>query len=204
MPNKNWYQARLKDPFLLKARKENYRSRAAFKLLQILEKYKLCKPGQKVLDIGAAPGSWTQVLSKAVGPKGLVVGVDLLPIDPLERAKLFQGDIRSPEIQAKISELAPQGYDSIFSDMAPNTTGVHHADTGNSVELVGLVLDFCPKWLKPGGNFVAKVFEGGDYKDLHSRVKSLFGFAKSYKPEASLSESREIYLVAQNFSLASK
>lgn len=199
MPNKNWFQNRLRDPFLLKARKENYRSRAAFKLVQILQKYKLIRPGNRVLDLGAAPGSWSQVLVKEVGPKGQVVGIDLLEIVPLDGASLIKGDICDPKNQAEIARLAPNGFDAIFSDMAPNTSGVHHADCGNSADLVHLVLDLSAQWLKPGGNFAAKVFEGAEYKDLHSRTKRLFQFAKSYKPEASLSESREIYLIGQGY-----
>jgi 23S rRNA (uridine2552-2'-O)-methyltransferase len=199
MSNKSWYQARLKDPFLLKARKENYRSRAAYKLQEMLEKYPLCRSGNKVLDVGAAPGSWTQVLLEKVGTKGLVIGVDLLPIEELAGAHLLTGDICDLAVQESIKKLCPQPFDAIFSDMAPNTTGIHHADTGQSVELVNLVLDLCPHWLKTGGHFIAKVFEGAEYKELHTKVKSLFGFAKSYKPSASLAQSREIYLIGQDY-----
>jgi len=181
----------------LKAKRENYRSRAAYKLLEILEKYNLVNPDSNILDLGSAPGSWLQVLVNFVGKKGLVVGVDLKEVVPIEGTEILLGDIRDPAIQEKIRRLAPNGFDSVFSDLAPSTTGVHHADTGNSTELVHLVLDICSTMLKPEGNFAAKVFEGGEYKELHSRAKSMFEMAKSFKPSASLSESREIYLIGK-------
>ena len=199
MPNPSWFQKRLQDPFFKKAHRENFRSRAVYKLEEIHQKYKLFRSGQRVLDLGAAPGSWSQFAAEQVGRKGLVVGIDLLEIEPLESVKLIQGDIRDPERQKEIRGHAHSGFDVIISDMAPNTTGVHHADTENSVELVYLALDLCKDWLRPGGSFVAKVFEGGEYKELHTRVKKCFEFAKSFKPKASLAQSREIFLVCQGF-----
>jgi len=199
MATPRWFQQRLRDPFLQKAHRENFRSRAAYKLQEIAEKYKLLRPGSHVLDLGAAPGSWTQVAMQAVGSKGLVVGIDLLAIEPVDGAHLIQGDIRDPKKQEEIKALSKRPFDLILSDMAPNTTGVHHADTANSVELVQLALELAHTWLKPGGSFVAKLFEGAEYKELHTLAKSLFGFAKSFKPKASLAQSREIYLVCQDF-----
>lgn len=199
MATPRWFQQRLRDPFLQKAHRENFRSRAAYKLQEIAEKYKLLRPGAHVLDLGAAPGSWTQVAIQTVGAKGLVVGIDLLAIDPIEGAHLIQGDIRDPKKQEEIKGLSKRPFDLILSDMAPNTTGVHHADTANSVELVQLALELSHTWLRPGGSFVAKLFEGAEYKELHTFAKSLFGFAKSFKPKASLAASREIYLVCQEF-----
>lgn len=199
MATPRWFQQRLRDPFLQKAHRENYRSRAAYKLQEIAEKYKLLKPGSHVLDLGAAPGSWTQVVVQVVGAKGLVVGIDLLEVEPIEGAHLIQGDIRDPKKQEEIRALSKRPFDLILSDMAPNTTGVHHADTANSVELVQLALELANTWLRPGGAFVAKLFEGAEYKELHTFAKSRFGFAKSFKPKASLAASREIYLVCQDF-----
>ncbi|MBF0500396.1 MAG: RlmE family RNA methyltransferase [Candidatus Riflebacteria bacterium] len=216
MPNKDWYQRRLRDPFFLKAHRENFRSRAAYKLQEILEKYRLIKTGYSVLDLGAAPGSWTQVALEATGVtptrqdssaappgkergRGLVIGIDLLEIEELPGAHLLKGDIRDKAMQAAIVNLAPRGFHCILSDMAPNTTGIHHADTSNSVDLIHLALDMCPTWLRPGGSFVAKLFEGAEYKELHTRAGRLFEFVKSFKPKASLSKSREIYLVCQNY-----
>lgn len=199
MTNRNWFKKRLSDPFLLQARREGFRSRAAFKLLEILKKYSLVAFGDAVLDIGSAPGSWMQVLRKTVGKKGRVVGIDLLNISPLPGCVFFQGDIRSEEGQRNVIASCPQGFKAIFSDVAPNTTGVHHADCANSVELVQLILDLGKQCLQPGGAFVAKVFEGEEYKELHSRAKEGFDFAKSYKPKASLVESREVYLIGKGF-----
>ncbi|HOT27748.1 MAG TPA: RlmE family RNA methyltransferase [Candidatus Ozemobacteraceae bacterium] len=196
---KAWFKDRLNDPWLRKARQEQFRSRAAYKLEEIHRKYKLLKPGMKILDLGAAPGSWTQMALHCLNGKGLVVAIDLLPIDPIEGAIILQGDIRAEESQKKIADAAKGKFDVILSDMAPDTTGIHHADTSNSAALVTLALDLCAKWLKPGGSFVAKVFEGSEYKDLHSEAKKKFEFLKSVNPEASLTRSREVYLVGTGF-----
>ncbi|NLI75574.1 MAG: RlmE family RNA methyltransferase [Candidatus Riflebacteria bacterium] len=199
MPNPTWFRKRLQDPFLKKAHREDLRSRAAYKLQEIADKYKLIHSYSKVLDLGCAPGSWTQVVRRFLGPKGLVVGIDLLPVEPVEGATLLQGDITDPAMQAAIGRLCPGGFDLILSDMAPHTTGIHHADTERSAELVGLVLDLCGRWLKPGGACLAKVFEGAEYPALRQRAKGLFGFAKTVTPEASLARSREVYLLGTGF-----
>ncbi|HOY68966.1 MAG TPA: RlmE family RNA methyltransferase [Candidatus Ozemobacteraceae bacterium] len=199
MAVKAWFKDRLNDPWLRKARQEQFRSRAAYKLEEINRKYNLLKPGMKVLDLGAAPGSWTQMALSCLKGKGLVVGIDLLPIDPIEGAVLIRGDIRSEESQRLIADAVKGQFDIILSDMAPDTTGIHHADTSNSAALVQLAIDLCDRWLKPGGSFVAKVFEGAEYKELHAHAKRLFEFAKSVNPEASLSRSREVYLVGTGF-----
>ncbi len=199
MPNPGWFKNRLQDPYFRKAHRENYRSRAVYKLQEIQEKYQLIRSGQRILDLGAAPGSWTQYAVEQAGRTGKVIGIDLLPIQPLEGATLLEGDINDPVMQEQIHQFAPKGFDVIMSDMAPNTTGVHHADAGNSVELVHVALDLSKLWLKNGGSFVAKVFEGSDFRELHERFKKLFGFAKSFKPKASLSASRETYLVGKEF-----
>ncbi|MBP7634790.1 RlmE family RNA methyltransferase [Candidatus Ozemobacteraceae bacterium] len=196
---KAWFKDRLNDPWLRKARQEQFRSRAAYKLEEIHRKYKLLKPGMKILDLGAAPGSWTQMALHCLNGKGLVVAIDLLPIDPIEGAVILQGDIRSEDSQKKIADAAKGKFDVILSDMAPDTTGIHHADTSNSAALVTLAIELCARWLKPGGSFVAKVFEGSEYKELHSEAKKQFEFLKSVNPEASLSRSREVYLVGTGF-----
>lgn len=196
---KAWFKDRLNDHYLQKSRADSYRSRAAYKLEEIDQKYKLIKPGQKILDLGAAPGSWTQYVLRKVNGKAKVVAIDLLEIFPIEGAIIIRGDIRDSANQAQIIELAPHGLDVILSDMAPDTTGVHYADTENSALLVHLALDIAEKLLKPGGSFVAKVFEGAEYQQLLQRTRKLFGFAKSFNPKASLTRSREIFLVAQDF-----
>ncbi len=199
MPDRHWFRKRLHDPFLKKAHREDFRSRAAYKLQEVVEKYKLLQWHSKVLDLGCAPGSWCQMARRFLGPKGLLIGVDLLPVEAIEGATLVQGDITDSALQAQITRLCPGGFDVILSDMAPNTTGIHHADTQRSAELVGLVLDLCARWLKPGGAVLAKVFEGSEYPDLRRRAKTLFRFAKTVTPEASLARSREVYLLGQGY-----
>lgn len=199
MAAKAWFKNRLNDRYLLKSRADNYRSRAAYKLEEIDEKYKLIKPGQKILDLGSAPGSWTQYVLRKTNGKAKIIAIDLLEISPIDGTIFIQGDIRDEKNQKTILELAPNGLDVILSDMAPDTTGVHHADTENSAMLVHLALDMVEKLLKPGGSFVAKVFEGSEYKELLDRTKSLFSFAKSFNPKASLNRSRELFMIAQNF-----
>lgn len=196
---KAWFKNRLNDHYLQKSRADDYRSRAAYKLEEIDQKYRLIKPGMKILDLGAAPGSWTQYALRKVSGKAKIIAIDLLEIAPIEGAVILQGDIRDQQKQAQIIELAPNGLDMILSDMAPDTTGVHYADTENSAMLVHLALDIAEKLLKPGGSFVAKVFEGAEYQQLLQRARKLFGFAKSFNPKASLNRSRELFLVAQNF-----
>jgi len=197
--NRQWFKDRLNDPYLKRARREDYRSRAAYKLTEILDKYRFIKKGMNVLDIGAAPGSWSQVAREALGPSGRLVAVDLLPIQPIEGVTIFQGDIRDPSIQARIAEHVGTGFHVILSDMAPDTTGIHFADTEASAELVHLVLDQCERWLRRDGAMVAKVFEGQEYRALLQRAKQRFSLAKSFSPKASLSRSREVFLVAQGF-----
>ncbi|MFZ5949586.1 MAG: RlmE family RNA methyltransferase [Candidatus Rifleibacteriota bacterium] len=199
MAAKAWFKNRLNDHYLLKARADDYRSRAAYKLEEIDQKYKLIKSGFKILDLGAAPGSWSQYAMRKASGKAKIIAIDLLEIQPIDGVSIIQGDIRDLQNQQKILDLAPSGLDLILSDMAPDTTGVHHADTENSALLVHLALDIAEKLLKPGGSFVAKVFEGAEYKPLLDRTRKLFGFVKSFNPKASLNRSREVFMVAQQF-----
>jgi len=196
---KSWFKNRLNDTYLLKSRADSYRSRAAYKLEEIDLKYKLIKSGSKILDLGAAPGSWSQYAMRKAGGKAKIIAIDLLPVDPIEGVVILQGDIRDETNQKQIIELAAGKIDVLLSDMAPDTTGVHYADTENSALLVHLALDIAEKLLKPGGSFVAKVFEGSEYQALLQRARKMFGFAKSFNPKASLTRSREIFLVAQDF-----
>jgi len=199
MAKKAWFQKRLNDHYLKKSRKENYRSRAVYKLEEINKKYNILKPGLSILDLGAAPGSWSQFSVNTLNGKGSIIAIDLLPIVQIDGVHIIEGDIRDVANQDQIKKLANGKIDVLLSDMAPDTTGVHHADTENSALLVHLALDMAKEMLKPGGSFVAKVFEGSEYKELLDRAKSMFGFAKSFNPKASLSRSRELFLVAQNF-----
>lgn len=199
MPDRGWMARRARDPYLQRAHRENYRSRAAFKLLEIQEKHQILRPGARVVDLGCAPGSWSQVAAALVGANGRVIGLDLLPTDPIPGVELWQADFLAPTTRARLREAFPGGCDVVLSDMAPHTTGVHHADSGNSCELVGLALDLCTEFLAPGGHFVAKVFEGPEYKGLLDRARRAFTHARSFAPAASLKHSREIFLVAREF-----
>ncbi len=201
---KAWYKNRLNDHYLLKARADNYRSRAAYKLEEIDKKYRLLRPGQKILDLGAAPGSWSQYAMRTLKGRGSIIAIDLLEIEPIKGVTIIQGDFLDESNQEKIIELAPEGLDLILSDIAPDTTGIHHADTDSSVKMVNLALDMAEKLLKPKGSLVAKVFEGGEYHLLLRRAKGMFQMAKSFHPKASLSRSRELFLVAQNYKGAKK
>lgn len=199
MTNKAWFKERLQDPFLLKARQDDYRSRAAYKLIEIAGKYGIIRPGFTVLDLGAAPGSWSQIALKLAGKKGTVVAIDLLDIANIDHVNIIKGDLRDAQVIAKAESFTPKGFDAIISDAAPDTTGVHFADSSDSTELVHSILDLYIPLLKPGGSFTAKVFEGSEFKKLLDRIRKLFKFAKSFSPKASLSRSREVYVVAQGY-----
>lgn len=199
MSNKAWFKKRLEDPYLKKAQQEGYRSRAAYKLEEIDKKYKLIKPGQKILDAGAAPGSWCEYAINKTKQKATIIAIDLLEIEPIKNVKIIKGDICDKNKQSQIKELAAGKLDLILSDMAPDTTGIHHADTESSTQLVHTLLDLAQLTLKNKGSFVAKVFEGAEYSQLLKRAKQMFTFAKSFSPKASLKQSRELYLVAIDF-----
>ncbi|HRP62555.1 MAG TPA: RlmE family RNA methyltransferase [Phycisphaerales bacterium] len=190
----------VQDHYFRLAKKEGYLSRAAYKLIEIDDRKKLLRKGDRVLDCGAAPGSWLQVASKRVGPKGLVVGIDLKPIphrfnDPTVR--IIEGDFTTfpPDDLLGTGER----FDVVLSDMAPSTTGQHVIDHHLSVRLCQAVLDHCDTLLKPGGKLAMKVFEGEAYPELLARTKAMFEAAKGFKPKASRGESTEIYIVAENF-----
>lgn len=199
MSNKNWIKRRLNDFYLKQAHKENYRSRAVYKLKEIIEKYNILRKNFKVLDLGCAPGSWCQYIRQNLNEKGLIVGVDIQNVEPIDGVIIINGDFTDAKIQEQVLSMAIEGYDLILSDMAPNTTGIRDADSYRSFELVNLVLDLCPKLLKRGGSLIAKVFEGAEYKLLQNKAKTMFEFVKTSTPAASLSRSREVYLVAINF-----
>jgi 23S rRNA (uridine2552-2'-O)-methyltransferase len=190
----------VQDHFFRLAKKEGYLSRAAYKLIEIDDRRKLLRKGDRVLDCGAAPGSWLQVAARRVGPQGRVIGIDLKPIthrfaEPTVRA--IAGDFISMPREQLLGGL--DAFDVILSDMAPTTTGVPMADHHVSVRLCDALLDRCPELLRPGGNLCMKVFEGEAYPDLLARTKSLFENVKGFKPKASRGESREMYIIATGF-----
>ena len=185
------------DKFYKMAKKENYASRAVYKLKEINKKYKFLKKGATVLDLGAAPGSWTQYSQEEVGVNGKVVAIDLLPlqIQPASQTVFIQSDIYETTSEQFI-ELAEGKFDVILSDMAPNTTGNRFTDAVRSADLVMKILDFVPDLLNDKGFLVAKIFRGHDFDATLKETKHLFKKTKVIKPESSRSESKELYIVA--------
>ena len=193
-------QRHVNDEFVKRSKLEGYRSRAAYKLLEIQEKDHVLKSGQVVVDLGAAPGGWSQIAANLVGPKGEVVGFDILPIDPLPGVTLIRGDFREDEsLRALDAVLDGRLVDLVISDMAPNVSGVAAVDQPRAMYLCELALDFCEGHLRRGGGFVCKVFHGEGLDVWMREVKSRFGRAVTRKPKASRANSREVYLVAGNY-----
>jgi 23S rRNA (uridine2552-2'-O)-methyltransferase len=192
-----WLSRQLNDPYVAAAQAQGWRSRAAFKLIELDDKYALLKPGIKVVDLGAAPGGWSQVAVKRGA--GRVVGVDLLPIDPVAGAELLLGDFNDPELPARLSNMLGGPADLVLSDMAPNTTGHTATDHLRIIGLAELALDFAIKTLAPGGAFVAKVFQGGSEGNMLVPMKLCFTTVRHAKPPASRKGSSELYVVATGF-----
>lgn len=196
--SKRWLQRHFNDPYVQKAQREGFRSRAAYKLLEILEKDKLISPGKKVVDLGAAPGGWTQVVARMVGEKGVVIAMDILPMDPLAGVEFIQGDFREDIILEKLREiLAGREVDLVLSDMSPNVTGVAAVDQPRSIYLCELALEFARESLKPGGDFLIKVFQGEGFEPFLKEMRATFNKVVTRKPEASRSNSREVYLLGR-------
>ena len=186
------------DPFVKRANVEGFRSRAAYKLQQIDAKDKLLKPGMTVVDLGAAPGGWSQVAAKAVGPSGRVIAVDLLEMREVPGVTVISGDFSEDSTLAAVEQaLNGQPVDLVLSDMAPNMSGIASADQARAVALVELALEFAVKHLKPHGNFLVKTFHGAAFDGLVSSLRRSFQQVTIRKPEASRSRSSEIYLLAR-------
>lgn len=187
-----------KDYYYRKAKKKRYRSRAAFKLKQLNEKFRIVKKGDVVLDLGAAPGGWMQVLREIVADEGLVVGVDLDDIRPFkfENIKAIKGDFTKDEVAGEIKKIIDSA-DAVVSDASPDISGVWDVDHFRSVELSRSALSIARDILKPGGNFLVKVFQGGETEDFFREVKGTFSYTKRTKPRASRDQSSEIYIVAK-------
>ncbi|MBX3355888.1 MAG: RlmE family RNA methyltransferase [Phycisphaeraceae bacterium] len=186
----------VQDHFFRLAKERGYRARSAFKLLEIDERFRVLKSGLRVLDVGAAPGSWTQVAAAKVGPRGRVVAVDLKTIDPRglpASVELIQADLN----ELDSARFGDHAFDLVLSDMAPDTTGVPSGDSAVSVRLCNALLDRAEGWLRPGGSLVMKVFEGAEYPALLRRAQRLFEVAKGFKPKSSRAESVEMFIVCQ-------
>jgi len=197
--SQKWLERQLNDPYVRAAKAAGWRSRAAFKILELDEKYKLFHPGQRVVDLGAAPGGWTQVAVQRVGDAGRVVALDLLPMDVIPGAILLEGDFQEDAVEQAVLAAMDGPADLVLSDMAPNTTGHNATDHLRILGLIELALHFAAKVLTPGGAFVAKAFQGGTEKDLLNMMKRDFASVRHAKPPASRKGSAEMYVVAQGF-----
>jgi 23S rRNA (uridine2552-2'-O)-methyltransferase len=195
-----WMSRHLSDPFVKQAQKDGYRSRSAYKLVELNEKDKLIRPGMRLLDLGSAPGGWSQVAGKLVGEKGRVLATDILPMDALKNVDFIQGDFTDDAIVQQLLDWLGGGrFDLIISDIAPNITGISSADQASSIYFLELALDTVRKTLKPGATFVAKMFQGSGSDQYVKELRVHFDKVTIRKPAASRKESREVYLVAKGF-----
>lgn len=197
-----WKQRQARDPFVRKAHAEGWRSRAVFKLSELQRVEKLMRQGDVVVDLGAAPGAWSQYAASVVGPAGRVVALDLLEMPPLPGVEVLQGDFRDEEtLKALLATLGSARVDLVLSDLAPNMSGMRSVDQPRSMYLAELVLDFAGQVLREGGNMVVKLFQGEGFQEYVNAVRKRFGSVRMRKPPASRSGNRETYLVARNFRL---
>jgi len=195
-----WLKEHFDDQYVKRAQKEGYRSRACYKLLEIQEKDRLIKPGMCVVDLGSAPGGWSQVAAELVGHNGRVLASDILPMDTLAGVEFIQGDFTEQSVfDSLLAAIADQPVDLVISDMAPNMSGVKDVDQPRSMYLCELALDMAQQVLKPGGVFVAKVFQGEGFDALLAEMRKSFGTVVSRKPDSSRARSREIYQVCKGF-----
>ena len=200
--SQRWRQRQERDIYVEQANREGWRSRAVFKLEQIQEKERLLRGGTVCVDLGSAPGGWSQLAAKLVGPTGRVIAIDLLPMEPIPGVEFLLGDFTTDETLAAIRErLGGAPVDLVLSDMAPNISGTRAMDQPRSMALVELALAFAEEVLKPGGNLLVKAFQGEGLDAFVLQLKGRFAAVKRLKPQASRPESREIYLLARNYGM---
>ena len=198
--SKQWLDEHVNDPYVKKAQADGYRSRASYKLIEINEKDKLFRAGSVVMDLGSAPGGWSQIVAPIVGRSGRVIASDILPMDSIIDVTFIQGDFTEEAVYEQILHvLNGEKVDTVISDMAPNMSGVNTTDQYSSMYLVELALDMARNVLKPGGNFCAKVFQGVCYEEYAKEVRKSFDKVLVRKPAASRPRSREVYLVGKGF-----
>ena len=196
----SWLSRHLSDPFVKQAQKDGYRSRSAYKLIELNEKDKLIRPGMRVMDLGSAPGGWSQVAGRLVGAKGRVLATDILPMDGLTNVDFIQGDFTEDGIVQQVMDwLGGAKFDLVISDIAPNTTGIDSADAAKSIYLLELALDTVRRTLKSQANFAAKMFQGSGSDLYLKELRTHFAKVTVRKPAASRKESREVYVVAKGF-----
>ncbi len=196
--SKQWVHDQANDHWVKESQRLGYRSRSAFKLLELAEKDKLLRPGMRVVDLGSAPGSWCQVLAQKVGPAGTLVAIDLLPMEPVRGVSLLQGDFATDEgLAAVAAALNGAKVDLVVSDMSPNLSGIEGVDQSRAVHLADLALDLAVSWLRPGGDFVVKAFQGSGLDEFTRQVQERFLKTYVRKPKASRERSREIFIVGK-------
>jgi 23S rRNA (uridine2552-2'-O)-methyltransferase len=195
-----WLAEHFNDEFVKRARKEGYRSRAVYKLQEIDQRDRLLKPGMTVVDLGAAPGAWSQYLLERVGRSGRVIALDILPMEALPGVEVLQGDFtEEATLKALLDALGGRPVDLVISDMSPNISGVDSADKARAMYLSELAVDFAAQVLKPGGAFLMKVFQGSGFSELYKVIQGKFTRVVSRKPKASRARSAEIYVLATGF-----
>jgi 23S rRNA (uridine2552-2'-O)-methyltransferase len=198
--SRRWLDRHLNDPYVKRVQVDGYRSRAAYKLLEIQEKDLILKPGMRVVDLGAAPGSWSQIAQRLVGPTGRVVALDILPMEPVRDVVVLEGDFREESVLDQLrAALGEAPLDVVLSDMAPNITGTSVVDQTRVMYLVELALELARTHLKPGGTLVTKVFQGAGFDDYVRELRASFRQVATRKPKSSRPESREVFLVAKGF-----
>ena len=195
-----WLKRHVNDPYVKQAQKDGYRSRASYKLLEVQEKYKLIRPGMSVVDLGAAPGGWSQVTSRLIGGQGRLIASDILEMDSISDVTFIQGDFTQDEVLAQILEAVGNSQvDLVISDMAPNMSGTPEVDMPKAMFLCELALDLAARILKPGGNFVIKVFQGEGFDAYVKDARQKFDKVQMIKPDSSRGSSREQYMLAWGF-----
>ena len=196
--NRTWIKQHVKDPYVKQSQLDGYRSRASYKLLEIVEKGRYIKPGMVVVDLGSAPGGWSQVAAKLVGHKGCVVAVDILPMDPVAGVSFIQGDFTEEKILNQLlGEIGNRPVDLVISDMAPNLTGMKAVDQPAMIYLAELAVDLVQQVMTDDGIFIAKLFQGEGFDEFVRNTRKVFNVVSLKKPDASRAKSREVYLVAK-------
>lgn len=195
-----WLKEHFDDPYVKMAQRDGYRSRASYKLLEIQEKDRILRPGMTVVDLGAAPGGWSQVTSRVIGDKGTLIASDILPMDSIPDVTFIQGDFTEDEVFAQLLQaIGENPVDLVISDMAPNMSGLPAVDMPRAMFLCELALDLCTRVLRPGGDFLIKIFQGEGFDAYHKMVRENFEKVQMRKPLSSRDRSREQYLLARGF-----
>ncbi|MEP3351610.1 MAG: 23S rRNA (uridine(2552)-2'-O)-methyltransferase RlmE [Marinomonas sp.] len=196
----SWMKEHFDDPYVKKSQQDGYRSRASYKLIEINDKDKLFRPAMRVVDLGAAPGGWSQIAAKLVGDKGTIIASDILEMAPLPGVTFVQGDFTEQEVyEAILAEMGDEKADLVISDMAPNMSGNSSSDQPQAMYLVELALDMAAQVLRPGGNFLVKVFQGEGFEEYLKAMRAQFSSVVTRKPDASRARSREVYLLGRQY-----